>query len=531
MYGIKYDKYVGDGDSSTEHLLVTSNVYDDVFIKKIECKNHLIRNFAKHLNVAITKNVNSKERQPLLKQIHKMTVGIHYVIKHFAQMDPKEHDVELRLKEGIINVIRHYCGFHSGCGSKCDKADSPICSIAVLDQLEDTAQRKLCRFSESLIESLDSNSVEQFHSIVSMFTGGKRINFSCSWGYTYRYFAAVLHFNEGDFMSEYVKNALNDEPNTLLRKTYSKRMKQKMIKKNSSLKTSKNRAQKRTSKKRGLEFYGLDSKKPDMTNNELLEAKKILVTKLKRDQTNRDIIEATTRQQSLSDTWLIKRKNLLTASNFGKIISSKPQTLQNKVVALRSSIFPTKEMELGINMERIGLDRAQQVAKQVFKKEVTVLPTGLFIDHEFYFLGATPDGIFEDGIVEIKTAAAAWDGTVIEGIRNKKITCLKPKKGKEPIQLKQKHPYYYQVQGQLRVTGLDRCIFLLQTKEDFFYEIIERDDQFWKTEMEEKLINFWHFYALEVVDPRKERSMEVRKYLDFEAFCQTAEWRCENIAP
>lgn len=76
-----YNRFVGDGDSSVENFLVTSRIYADVVTHKIECKNHLIRNFAKHLETSI-KTVNSKDRQPLQHLVHKITRGVHWEINN-----------------------------------------------------------------------------------------------------------------------------------------------------------------------------------------------------------------------------------------------------------------------------------------------------------------------------------------------------------------------------------------------------------------------------------------------------------------
>lgn len=48
MHGIKYTKVVGDGDSSVYKKLLEAKPYDTV-IEKIECRNHLYRNFASRL--------------------------------------------------------------------------------------------------------------------------------------------------------------------------------------------------------------------------------------------------------------------------------------------------------------------------------------------------------------------------------------------------------------------------------------------------------------------------------------------------
>lgn len=49
MYVLKYLKLVGDGDSSVYKKLLRSKPYGNTIIEKIECKNHLLRNFSSRL--------------------------------------------------------------------------------------------------------------------------------------------------------------------------------------------------------------------------------------------------------------------------------------------------------------------------------------------------------------------------------------------------------------------------------------------------------------------------------------------------
>lgn len=45
MYGLIYLKLVGDGDSSVHKKLIESRPYGPTLVQKVECKNHLLRNF------------------------------------------------------------------------------------------------------------------------------------------------------------------------------------------------------------------------------------------------------------------------------------------------------------------------------------------------------------------------------------------------------------------------------------------------------------------------------------------------------
>lgn len=73
------------------------------------------------------------------------------------------------------------------------------------------------------------------------------------------------------------------------------------------------------------------------------------------------------------------------------------------------------------------------------------------------------------------------------------------------------HNWYYQVQGQLHVTGFEFCYFAVWTYTGIKIEKIDRNDTFWQNKMESKLVDFYMKYLLpEIVDSRYERSMEIR---------------------
>lgn len=45
LYGVIYKRFVADGDSSVFNKLTEAKIYDNVIIEKIECRNHLYRNY------------------------------------------------------------------------------------------------------------------------------------------------------------------------------------------------------------------------------------------------------------------------------------------------------------------------------------------------------------------------------------------------------------------------------------------------------------------------------------------------------
>ena len=81
------------------------------------------------------------------------------------------------------------------------------------------------------------------------------------------------------------------------------------------------------------------------------------------------------------------------------------------------------------------------------------------------------------------------------------------------MSINKNHSWYYQIQGQLRITNRKKCILAVWTSESepLKLENITRDDDFWKVKMEGKLVNFYKDCLLpEHVDPRHTRNMRIR---------------------
>ena len=45
MYGMKFNRVIGNKDSNTYKMILDAWLYDDLLVEKIECKNHLLRSF------------------------------------------------------------------------------------------------------------------------------------------------------------------------------------------------------------------------------------------------------------------------------------------------------------------------------------------------------------------------------------------------------------------------------------------------------------------------------------------------------
>lgn len=97
-------------------------------------------------------------------------------------------------------------------------------------------------------------------------------------------------------------------------------------------------------------------------------------------------------------------------------------------------------IKYGKENEKAAIEQLQDQEGIIIKK------CSLFIDNDYVFLGASPDGIFDEGIIEIKCPYSARNLDPDQAILEKKITFWKPDGS-----INTNHNWYYQVQGQLHI--------------------------------------------------------------------------------
>ena len=245
-----------------------------------------------------------------------------------------------------------------------------------------------------------------------------------------------------------------------------------------------------------------------MLEEQYLAAKVLFLENLKSQLEQRHDIERETILQAESALWLELRRSLLTASNFSKVCKRRKNISSASLVKkllYKYSLDHVAAIRHGKDNEKSALDQLEKQETLVFQK------CGLFIDDEHFFLGATPDALFEEGIVEIKCPISAFGMNPDDAIKAKKIKFWKIQNNEIKINLN--HDWWYQIQGQLHITKKDVCLFAVWTGPGLPLktEKIYRDDEFWKTHMEKRLVDFYNTCLLpEIVDPRKTRSMPLR---------------------
>jgi hypothetical protein len=211
----------------------------------------------------------------------------------------------------------------------------------------------------------------------------------------------------------------------------------KILKKNLKRDIFQNQPNKKTKRKKHQttdKNYGADTcEKPDMSP-EFLESKmQLKKKKLKENFENRATIEVNTRKQSMTSNWHEIRREMVTASDFGKICKVRSDTSYHSIIKNKLySAVATKSTIWGDDNEKNAISELQKQLHTIIED------CGLFIDKELHFLGATPDGLIsENSICEVKCPQAAVNcSSIKEAIETKKIKYLKYNSNENTIELK-----------------------------------------------------------------------------------------------
>jgi hypothetical protein len=511
MHNLIYGRLISDGDANTYSKILQARPYDNFTVEKVECRNHLLRNFCNKLSAITTETKYPKKYRNYLTK--KRILSMRKVVVEAIKTHKETGNVS-SLHQDIMNAAEHAFGRHNKCKNYyCAKNEEDktidenlFCNSIWLRIKLIISQ--LAAHSRSLVIDVDSNSVERYHSIVAKFVGGKRINFSQKYQYKLRCNTAAISFNTRKPLSILHKSIVGQTPRNNIKK-YEEWKEKKM-------KSAKKYIKKKIRfEKQDPRNYGEDCSKPDIDEEMMLKTKEAFLQNLKKSPEERERIARETILQSGCSEWLELRRNILTASNFGRVIRRRLDTsCQNMVkdILYKKSIDHVQSIRHGKDNEKLALE---QLSAQ---ENVKILSCGLYIDPDVPYFGASPDGITREGIlVEMKCPTTSFNIGLETAIDNKKIPFFK--KDRDGIlKINKEHYWYYQVQGQLHVTRSEKCLFAIWSGESFPVktEIIERDDNFWSTKMERKLKDFYLDCLLpELIDPRFPRKMPIRdpKYI------------------
>ena len=510
LYGVKFARFIGDGDSNVYKKILDSRPYIETTVEKVECKNHLLRNMCNKIKDMVKNPKFGKVtlRKLIGDRILRIRMAVTMAIRHRQNETSKSGAEKIKgLRDDILNIPFHVFGNHEKCDSyfcsgKEEKNYIPLLnSCGLLSRLMEL-MNSLGDHSRSLLHNANNNAAEEYNSIIAKFVGGKRINYCLKRSYQARCNAAVVSHNSRMPVYNLHKTMYNCSPGRVCKNSEERRNKRRIY----------GSDRKKMCKRRRLftdadnSSYGNNVERPDL-ELDLYEIKKdYFVKKLKLSKEERHKIMEETIIQRLSHVWLEERRKRLTASNFGYVCNKLPHTYCNSIVKkILYSNFDTSAMQYGRQHEKDALD-------EVHRRNIKTKPSGLFIDEEFPFLAASPDGLInDDGILEIKCPSSCSNLSPEEGIQKRKITFWSINKKNKTQTVNKKHIYYYQIQGQLQITKRKYCLFVVWTPKGTKIEKIERDEAFWKANMQEKLTKFYFDCLLpEIIDPRYPRKLPIR---------------------
>lgn len=116
-HGIRYTKFVGDGDSAVYPTLLTEVPIWGRSIEKIECSNHACKCYRNNLEKLVNENPQYKGKGGLTQQMRKrLTSAARCAIKMRSTESNKAEAVK-QLKKDLINGPLHCFGHHAKCSA------------------------------------------------------------------------------------------------------------------------------------------------------------------------------------------------------------------------------------------------------------------------------------------------------------------------------------------------------------------------------------------------------------------------------
>ncbi|XP_062401123.1 uncharacterized protein LOC134092340 [Sardina pilchardus] len=207
----------------------------------------------------------------------------------------------------------------------------------------------------------------------------------------------------------------------------------------------------------------------------------LAVTRFDAEQLERD-----TRGQSLSKTWHQVRVKRLTSTSFKRICSRVKEFESLATNLMERKSVQTKAMKRGLEMEPVAAVEYSALSGN------DIYPCGLVINPHAPHLGASPDRKVCDlsatpthGLLEIKCP----DKESISECGY--LLCQADGK----FTLKTSHEYYFQMVGQMGVTGMVWCDFFVKCRQDYHLERIHFNPSEWES-MKAKLDMFFFSYFL-----------------------------------
>lgn len=199
-----------------------------------------------------------------------------------------------------------------------------------------------------------------------------------------------------------------------------------------------------------------------------------------------EALEKETRQQSINNIWHCVRSPRLTSSSFKRVYSRRADYEQLATSMQRRTTLQTTAMKRGLELEPVAAAHYTEVTGN------PVYMCGFVINPNARHLGTSPDRkVLQHGydkrygLLEIK-CPDQYSYTSCKYLQ---------KHSGDTYSLKRNHEYYYQVIGQMGITGMPWCDFFVKCDNDYHLERIHFDIEMWG-KMKTKLDWFFFEYFL-----------------------------------
>lgn len=234
----------------------------------------------------------------------------------------------------------------------------------------------------------------------------------------------------------------------------------------------------------------------DLSSEECLKQFTFYISNLQCSEEDCRTIERLTKGQKVADSWTEARTGRLTSSIFGTVCKQRSQSKPDYIIksVMNYETVETPATRWGKSHE-LAARRIYQKNIQKVHPGLKVFNSGLVVTPKYPYLGTSPDGsviccvkcIDKNGLVEIKCPFKHRFNPLEEACKDPTF-CCEMSNGR--VQLKRSHSYYYQVQGQLALTGRSWCDFFVWTLKGHSTERIRFDKSFWD-QMVQKLNSFY----------------------------------------
>ena len=168
---------------------------------------------------------------------------------------------------------------------------------------------------------------------------------------------------------------------------------------------------------------------------------------------------------------MISGKKRITASKF-KRVAARKKDYETLVAQLKKPVRQTEAMRYGLANE------GSAAATYAESKGVNVRRSGFVINPGCPHLGASPDYIVFDPN-ENDDPFGLMKAKCLQCLSVRIAKCLRLVNGE--LKLRKTHEYYYQIQGQLGLTGMQWCDLMVLCKDDWHIERIYFDEEFFNS--------------------------------------------------